>query len=70
MAFTEEFTEEPSKRVLWSAFLGRTGLDEPETLAAAMALVASLAKPVMKAAQEGAPLPRAWSPGGPWRPFR
>lgn len=70
VAFTQAFTQEAGKRALWSAFLGRAGLDEPGTLDEAMDHVSAFARPVMRAARCNTPLDRAWRPGGPWRRTR
>ena len=39
VAFTTAFTNDASRRTLWSAFLDRVGLSEPRTLSDAMARV-------------------------------
>lgn len=70
VAFTEAFTLEASRRTLWSAFLGRAGLHEPQTLVDAMDLVARFTRPVLDAIAAGRSLQGTWQPGGPWRRTR
>ncbi|RKZ15882.1 nucleotidyl transferase AbiEii/AbiGii toxin family protein [bacterium] len=67
VAFTTAFTDDASRRTLWSAFLDRVGLSEPRTLSDAMALVSPFALPALGAARDGQPLAKRWKPGGPWR---
>lgn len=51
----------------WRAFLTRTGIDGPESLADVTPLLKEFLTPVLRALQsEGDPPGATWPPGGPW----
>ena len=66
VTLTAEFHDDGSKRLQWSAFLGRTGLKAPDLPAVIARLRAFLLPPAGSIAR-GDPFDLVWPPAGPWR---
>lgn len=67
IAFTPDFTEQPSTRAQWRAFRGRLPYEAcPEKLSEVAAVLAGFLLPVAYACSSSASFGSSWSPGGPW----
>lgn len=66
VVLTAEFHDDRSKRLPWSAFLGRTGLTAPDLQAIIARLRAFLLPPAPSIAR-GDPFDLMWPPPGPWQ---
>jgi hypothetical protein len=66
VALTAEFHYDDSKRVQWSAFLGRTGPETPDLPATVARLRAFLLPPAASVAR-GDPFDPVRPPAGPWQ---
>lgn len=67
IALRPEFLADGGKAREWRAFLTRTGIDGPESLADVTPLLKEFLTPVLRARRsEGDPPGETWPPGGPW----
>ena len=67
IAFTPEFTEQPSTLAQWTAFRKRLPNTEcPETLAEVVPILAEFLLPTARACEKGETFEQLWPPGGPW----
>jgi Nucleotidyl transferase AbiEii toxin, Type IV TA system len=67
VAFTPDFTEQPTTQAQWNAFHARL-LDKqvPETLSDVVTVLARFLHPVSSACAINTSFDMRWSPGGPW----
>jgi hypothetical protein len=67
IAFTPEFTEQPSTLAQWTAFRKKLPNTEcPETLAEVVAFLAEFLLPIARTRAGGESFEQRWPPGGPW----
>lgn len=67
LALTDEFFEDPAKRIQWRAFLRRLGLPEGgPSLKEAGSLLGQFLLPALACAGPTEALDRIWNPPGPW----
>jgi hypothetical protein len=67
IAFTPDFTEQPSTLALWSAFRSRLSHAQvPEKLADVVTVLATFLLPVARACATNASFETRWPAGGPW----
>lgn len=67
IAFTPEFTEQPSTLAQWTAFRNRLPNAQcPERLSEVVTFLAEFLLPVARACATGESLELRWTPGGPW----
>jgi len=67
IAFTADFTEQPSTLAQWTAFRRKLpDTERPENLAEIVLLLAEFLLPVARACATGERFDERWAPGGPW----
>lgn len=67
LGLTEEFTKDQQKKVQWTAFINKSGLDaKHHTLDTVAAELELFLMPPAKAVSAKATFDKSWSPGGPW----
>jgi len=67
IAFTPDFTEQPSTLTQWTAFRNKLPNTEcPATLSEVVTFIAEFLLPIARACASGESFDRRWSPGGPW----
>ena len=67
IAFTPEFTEQPTTATQWKAFRKRLGMAEvPEHLADVVRVLAEFLVPIARACAIDSTFDRRWAPAGPW----
>jgi hypothetical protein len=67
IAFTPDFTEQPSTLAQWTAFRNKlpdTGC--PEKLSEVVTFLAEFLSPIARACESGEIFDQRWAPGGPW----
>lgn len=67
VAFTPEFSSDPSKVAQWRGFLRRAGIEPSLSLEEVVTLLKGFLLPPAHAAQSGETSRMHWRPGGPWR---
>jgi hypothetical protein len=67
IAFTPDFTEQPSTLAQWSAFRSRLSHEQvPEKLSDVVTVLVTFLLPVARACATNTSFEMRWSPGGPW----
>jgi hypothetical protein len=67
IAFTPDFTEQPSTRAQWGAFRTRLSNEQcPEKLSEVVTVLVAFLLPISRACAIDVSLEARWSPGGPW----
>lgn len=67
IAFTPDFTGQPSTLVQWTAFRNNLPNTEcPTTLAEVVSFLAEFLLPIGRARADGKTFNQRWAPGGPW----
>jgi len=67
IAFTPDFTEQPSTLTQWTAFRNKLPNTEcPEALSEVVTFIAEFLLPIARACANAEGFERCWSPGGPW----
>jgi predicted nucleotidyltransferase component of viral defense system len=68
LALSDEFSDDPSKKMQWAAFLRRLGRKTGDTpLAEVIRALTEFLLPLVLAAGRAEAFDRTWSPAGPWR---
>jgi hypothetical protein len=68
-AFDPKFSEDPSKRRQWTAFLRQSVLDEGIQFGEVVENIRIFLEPIVVAAAGKKPAPGRWSPGAGWSPI-
>jgi len=67
IAFTPDFTDQPSTLMQWSAFRARLSNEKcPEKLSEVVTVLAGFLLPIARAHAVDASFELSWAPGGPW----
>lgn len=66
LALTGEFSDDPQKRVQWTAFVRRTRRPELTNLSTVVGTLERFLWPALQAARRQGPWPLTWTSGGPW----